>query len=48
LVFCQKNHEVIVDLKLDYRLAKKLVLYPDLNKMIREIPESFKSGDFDP
>jgi hypothetical protein len=48
LVFSQKNHEVIVDLKLDYRLAKKLVLYPDFKKLIREIPESFKSGDFDP
>ena len=48
MVFSQKSHELIVDLKLDYRLAKKLVLYPDFKKMISEIPESFKSGDFDP
>ncbi len=34
-------------LKLDFRLAKKLVLHPDLIKMITKIPDPFKSLDLE-
>jgi len=47
-VFTQRIDAVITDMKIDFRLVKKLVLFPDLKNLIIDIPESIKSGDMDP
>jgi len=47
-VFTQRNDAVIADMKIDFRLVKKLVLFPDLKNLIIDIPESIKSGEMDP